>query len=63
MATKSIPEVIDELMYASYRFNRLNSPDITPERWATVFDNAAAYENAFQTEKAIEYLSGYGGKE
>ena len=54
---------IDELLYASYKFNRLNAPQITPAQWATIYKNAAELENMFQTERAIEYLSGYGGEE
>lgn len=52
-------ELLAQLMYSSYRFNRLHAPKITPEQWAKVFPNAAALENAFQTERAIESLSGY----
>jgi hypothetical protein len=55
-------EIIAQLMYSSYRFNRLHAPGIKPERWAAIYPNAEALENAFQTEKAIESLSGYGGQ-
>ena len=33
-------ELIGELTYINYKYNRLRSPDISPERWKVVFGNA-----------------------
>jgi hypothetical protein len=48
--TAQISEIIDVLTYRSYRFNRLRSPDRTPEQWAKVYDDAAVLEMQFQAE-------------
>lgn len=41
---------IDWLMYRSYEFNRLRSPDIEPERWRALYLNQETYEKIFQGE-------------
>jgi hypothetical protein len=53
METKTIPQIIDYLTYCSYRFNRLNSPDISPERWSKIFSNVEAMEVKIQLEKRV----------
>ncbi len=50
--TKTFADVIDHLAYCSYRFNRLHSPEISPERWGMLFANWAAMEAKFQAELA-----------
>ena len=45
-------EAVDSASYASYAYNRRWSPEITPERWARVFPNAAALETRYQKEAA-----------
>jgi hypothetical protein len=49
--TAKVPNLVDDLTYASYKFNRLNCPDITPESWAKIFRNADIYEARFQEEQ------------
>ena len=45
-------EVVDELTYRSYAWNRRRSPGISPERWAKVFgESAAQMEHRFAKEK------------
>ena len=45
-------EIVDELTYRSYAFNRQRSPEITPERWEKVFGpSAARMEEKFQNER------------
>lgn len=43
-------EIVDELTYRNYRFNRLRSPGVTPERWAQVYPHADALEARYQRE-------------
>jgi hypothetical protein len=43
-------EVIDRLIFMSYRYNRLRSPDITPEQWGKVFSSIESLEKRFQEE-------------
>lgn len=48
-------EIVSDLTYSCYAFNRRNSPSITPERWARIFGpNAAALEARFQKELAAQ---------
>lgn len=41
---------VDQLMYASYRSNRLRSPEVIPERWALIFPSIEEFEERFQRE-------------
>lgn len=43
-------EIVDELIYRSYRYNRLRTPDIKPEQWKAVFSNVDAMEDRLQKE-------------
>lgn len=43
-------ELIDELTYSCYRFNREESPNVTPEQWAAIFRNVRAMEARYQRE-------------
>lgn len=42
--------LFDLLTYQSYAHNRLESPEVSPERWARIFPNAAAMEKRFVRE-------------
>jgi hypothetical protein len=46
----SLTETVDELTYKSYAHNRRRFPEVSPERWARVFADAASYETRFQAE-------------
>lgn len=43
-------DAICELTYISYRHNREIAPDISAERWETVYADAKALETRYQTE-------------
>ena len=44
----------DELTYRSYRFNRLNAPEVEPIRWAAIFSGWRLLEERFCAEMALE---------
>lgn len=46
----TIPEMLDELTYRSYRHNRRLAPDVTPEGWAKVFEHGELLEARYQRE-------------
>jgi hypothetical protein len=50
--------ILDFLNYCSYRAQRYESPDVSPERWGTLphFANWREFEARFQVERA-EYLA------
>lgn len=41
-------QIVDELVYRSYSYNRERFPDTTPERWSTVYPNVDAMERRYQ---------------
>ena len=41
---------VDTLIYASYRANRLRSPEVKPERWALIYPTITEMEERFQRE-------------
>ena len=46
-------EIISELDYSCYRFNRQESPHVTPEQWAKIFGpSTQAMETRFIAENA-----------
>ena len=48
---RAIRDVVDKLVYSSYRYNRQYSPEITPERWVRVFGaQAIEFEARYQAE-------------
>ena len=49
---KSADELLDELTYRSYKYNRDRSPEISAKSWAHVFVDAEKYERRYQEEKA-----------
>jgi hypothetical protein len=48
--TTTFKELIDELTYRSYSYNRQRSLEIPAEHWRKVFSNADNMEKRFQTE-------------
>lgn len=40
--------MIDNLTYASYKHNRQQFPQISPERWALIFPHASDLEEIYQ---------------
>jgi hypothetical protein len=46
-------KIVDDFTYASYKFNRLNRPDISPEKWATIFRDGATLEKWFNKEQLL----------
>ncbi len=46
----TVAELLDELTYANYKFNRQRSPDITPEQWSKIYRNVGALEARFQAD-------------
>jgi hypothetical protein len=44
-------ELIDELTYRNYSYNRKRSPEIPAEKWRKVFSNADKMEKRFQAER------------
>lgn len=41
-------QIVDELVYRSYSYNRERFPETAPERWSTVYPNVAAMEQRYQ---------------
>jgi hypothetical protein len=63
--TETVENMIDFLTFASYRYNRIQAPQIAPERWRAVFVAADALEACYQAELAgagllRETFSGHG---
>ena len=46
----TIGELLNELIYRSYAYNRRRSLEIPPEKWAIIFSNADELERQFQEE-------------
>jgi len=42
--------LVDELIYHSYVYNRKLCPEIQPERWIAIFPNAIELEKKYQEE-------------
>lgn len=46
-------QLVDELTYRNYAWNRKRSPAVTPDQWATVYGSSTAeMERRFQREEA-----------
>lgn len=43
-------EAVDDLIFASYRAQRLQFPEVSAERWAAIFPQAKPMEVRFQRE-------------
>lgn len=51
MAEKKTPrEIVDELTYRNYAYNREKAPAITPEQWAKVYGDTTTLETRYQEE-------------
>lgn len=51
MPEKKTPsEIVDELTYRNYAWNRTISSEITPEQWSNVYGDVAAMEARYQDE-------------
>ncbi len=52
-AVNNYPELVDEATYICYRYNRLRSPEITPDAkgWGRIFANVDLLEQRYQEEK------------
>lgn len=48
-------EMLDDLTYRSYSYNRSLSPNIKPWQWARIFPDAAALEARYQQELMEHY--------
>lgn len=46
-------QVIDWLMYSSYRANRERSPTVEPQKWREIYYNQETYEKIYQGEKHV----------
>lgn len=44
-------ELVDELTYRNYMYNRGLAPEITPEQWEDVYGETAAMEERYQKEE------------
>ncbi len=42
--------LISEMAYACYKFNRQRSPDVSPERWSKIFSHTDLLEERYQGE-------------
>ena len=51
----SYPELLSDLNYTCYRFNRNRSPNISPEGWSKIFPKWNELEDAYQHEIALTY--------
>lgn len=47
---RDLMSTANELVYASYAHNRRISPEVSPQRWAQIYKNAAEMETRFQSE-------------
>ena len=56
-------ELISELTYSCYRFNRQESPHVTPDQWAKIFGpQTMAMEKRFASEQSCNCLEmAFGG--
>lgn len=48
--------LIDELKYANYAYNRKLSPDISPADWVTIYGFSEAMEQRYQQEHGIPHV-------
>ena len=43
-------ELLDELTYMNYKYNRQRTPEITPEQWGKIYRNVEALEARYQAD-------------
>ena len=53
MNLEHLKPVVDQLVYLNYAHNRDLAPEVSPERWARIYPNAAALEARYQADKLI----------
>lgn len=46
--------LLDELTYASYAYNRMNDPSVTPSQWGKIYPNVDALEARYQRALGVE---------
>jgi hypothetical protein len=47
-------QIVDELIYQNYKYNRIRSPEILPSQWAKIYGQATfEMEQRFQQEEII----------
>ena len=51
-AAMTTAQLVDALTYANYKFNRMRSPEITPEQWAKIYPQAEQLEERYQRESS-----------
>jgi len=51
--------LVAEFIYQSYRFQRENSPSISPERWSLLFSGQSDLEERYQCERISESMIDY----
>jgi hypothetical protein len=53
-----VADLINELRYRSYAFNRAHSPEITPTSWKVLLGpDADAWEERYQEERSNDYAN------
>lgn len=52
----AITETVDELEFRSYAHNRMQFPEVPPERWAVIFSNAPEMEERFLKTFVLKLL-------
>lgn len=52
MKPEQVERTIDDLLYRNYKFNRLRSPHVEPERWDCIYgDRVSELEKRFQLDR------------
>lgn len=49
----NLPDMMVNLAYVNYKYNREHSPQITPEKWAMLFPHADLLEQRLQAEMKV----------
>jgi hypothetical protein len=51
---KHIKDILDDMIYLNYRFNRESNPDISVERWKGIYgDRVDTYEVWYQADTIV----------
>ena len=51
-------ELVSELIYANYAYNRRRFPDRPARDWTAIFINVTEMEKRFQEEENVERMAG-----
>lgn len=54
--TKEKPDALKELTFRSYVHNRMQFPEVAPERWAAIFSNAPEMEERFVSTFVLKLM-------